>query len=142
MATKIFVNLPVKDLNRSITFFKQLGFTFNPHFTDEKATCMIISEDIFVMLLVEPYFKGFSKKEICDTSKSVEMLIALSQESKEKVDELVDKAFSAGAVKYQEADDKGFMYTRTFADPDGHQWEIFWMDPTAIPQPETADAAQ
>ena len=101
MPTKIFVNLPVKDLNKSVTFFTKLGFTFNAQFTDEKATCMIIGEDIFVMLLVEKFFKTFTKKQVSDASKSTEVILALSADSKEKVDELVEKALKAGHLGNQ-----------------------------------------
>ena len=96
MTTKIFVNLPVKDLNKTIEFFTKLGFRFNPQFTDENATCMIVGEDIFVMLLVEKFFKTFTKKEICDTSKNTEVIVALSAESREKVDQMINKAIEAG----------------------------------------------
>ena len=101
MTTKIFVNLPVKDLNRSVDFFTKLGFNFNPQFTDENATCMIIGEGIFVMLLVEKFFKSFTKKEICDTSKNTEAILALSVESKEKVDQMMGKALEAGGSEPQ-----------------------------------------
>src|ERR1700730_15596252 len=110
MATKIFVNLPVKDLNKSIEFFTKLGFAFNPQFTDEKATCMIVGEDIFVMLLVENFFKTFIKKEICDAKKSTEAIIALSADSKQKVDEMVSKAKGAGGISTKEPNDEAFMY--------------------------------
>jgi uncharacterized protein len=134
MATKIFLNLPVKDLNRSVQFFTKLGFTFNPQFTDERATCMIISEDIFVMLLVEEFFKTFTNKELADTSRSTEAIICLSADSREKVDEMVNKAFEAGAAASNSDQDQGFMYGRSFQDLDGHLWEVMYMDPSAIPQ--------
>jgi predicted lactoylglutathione lyase len=134
MATKIFVNLPVKDLKKSIEFFTKLGFTFNPQFTDETATCMIVSEDIFVMLLTRDKFKTFTPKEICDATKSTEVLVALSYESREKVDDLVRKAVAAGGTTYSEAKDYGFMYQHGFQDPDGHIWELFYMEPEAINQ--------
>lgn len=134
MATKIFVNLPVKDLNKSIAFFTKLGFTFNPQFTDETATCMIISESIFVMLLTEKRFKDFTKKEIADATKTTEVLLALDAESKAKVDELVKKAAEAGGSVYAEPADHGWMYQHSFADLDGHQWELVYMNESAIPQ--------
>jgi predicted lactoylglutathione lyase len=134
MATKIFVNLPVKDLNKSIEFFTSLGYSFNPQFTNENATCMIISEDIYVMLLVEEFFKGFTKKEIADTTKSAEAIICLSSASREAVDELVSKAVAAGATTPNEAQDQGFMYGHGFQDLDGHLWETMYMDPSAINQ--------
>ncbi|HEV8082004.1 MAG TPA: VOC family protein [Chitinophagaceae bacterium] len=132
MATKIFVNLPVKDLTRSVEFFTMLGYKFNPQFTDEKATCMIIAEDIFVMLLIEEFFKSFIKKEIADTTKSTESIICLSADSREKVDEMVNKAVGAGGTIYKEPQDHGFMYGHAYQDLDGHLWEIMWMDPSAI----------
>ncbi|MCZ4245523.1 VOC family protein [Pedobacter punctiformis] len=134
MATKIFVNLPVKDLNKSVEFFTKLGYTFNPQFTDENATCMIISEENFVMLIVEPFFKTFIKKEICDSTKSTESLIALSAESKEEVQEIVRKAMAAGAKKNIDPQDHGFMYEESFQDLDGHIWSYFYMDMSAMPQ--------
>ena len=130
--TQIFINLPVKDLNKSIEFFTKLGYTFNQQFTSETATCMIVSDTIYVMLLVESYFQTFTNKKIADTKTTVEALIALSAESREKVNELVDKAVHAGATIPREAQDHGFMFTRTFEDPDGHVWEIFWMNPNHI----------
>ena len=132
MDTKIFVNLPVKNLDRSVEFFTTLGYTFNQQFTDENATCMIIGEDIFVMLLVEKYFKTFIKKEIADASKTTEVLICLSADSREKVDEMVNKAVTAGGIVYKEPQDHGFIYVHAYQDLDGHLWEIMWMDPAAI----------
>jgi len=132
MGTKIFVNLPVKDLQKSVRFFTQLGFSFNAQFTDEKATCMIIGEDIFVMLLVEDFFKTFTQKEIADATKSTEVILALSADSREKVDELVNNAFAAGATPSNFDQDQGFMYGRSFQDLDGHCWEVMYMDPSAI----------
>ena len=107
MKTKIFVNIPVKELNKSVDFFTKLGFNFNPQFTDENATCMIVGEDIFIMLLVEKFFKSFTKKEICDTSKSTEAILALSVESREKVDQMIDKAVGAGGSEPREKQDHG-----------------------------------
>jgi len=132
MATKIFVNLPVKDLNKTIEFFTKLGFTFNPQFTDENATCMIVGEDIFVMLLVEKFFKTFTKKEICDTAKNTEVIVALSAESREKVDQMINKAIEAGGKESRAPQDHGWMYGRSFQDNDGHLWEIIYMDESAI----------
>ena len=134
MATKIFVNLPVKDLKKSIEFFAKLGFTFNAQFTDETATCMIVSEDIFVMLLTHEKFKTFTPKEICDSSKSTEVLVCLSAESRENVDETVRQAVAAGGTTYSEPQDHGFMYGHGFQDPDGHIWELIYMEPSAIKQ--------
>jgi predicted lactoylglutathione lyase len=134
MDTKIFVNLPVKNLDRSVEFFTTLGYTFNQQFTNENATCMIIGEDIFVMLLVEEYFRTFIKKEIADASKTTEVLICLSADSREKVDEMVNKAVAAGGIVYKEPQDHGFMYVHAYQDLDGHLWEIMWMDLAAVKQ--------
>jgi predicted lactoylglutathione lyase len=134
MKTKIFVNLPVKDLNKTIWFFTKLGFKFNPQFTDENATCMIIgSEDnIFVMLLVEKFFKTFTKKEICDTSKNTEVIVGLSADSREKVDQMMSKVIESGGSESREPMEHGWMYGRSFEDIDGHIWEIIYMDESAI----------
>ena len=134
MATKIFVNLPVKDLNKSKEFFTRLGFTINPQFTDEKAACVVISEDIYAMILTENFFKTFTKKDIVDAGKSTEAIIALSADSKEKVNEMADKAIEAGGKQSLDPQDHGFMYQRSFQDLDGHLWEVLWMDPAAINQ--------
>ena len=127
MKRMIFVNLPVKDLNRSVEFFTKLGFSFNPEYTDETATCMIVSDDAFVMLLTEPKFKTFTPKEICDATKSTEVLVALSCESRDEVDDMVRKAVAAGGSTYNEPQDYGFMYSHGFQDPDGHIWEVVSM---------------
>jgi predicted lactoylglutathione lyase len=132
MAPKIFVNLPVSDLKKSMTFFTSLGFAFNAQFTDETAACMVVSDDIFVMLLTKPKFKAFTPKEICDATKSTEVLVCLSAESRQKVDELVRKAVAAGGKTYQEPQDHGFMYGHGFQDLDGHIWELAYMEPSAI----------
>ncbi|HEX8314348.1 MAG TPA: VOC family protein [Flavisolibacter sp.] len=134
MATKIFVNLPVKDLDKSIEFFTKLGYSFNPQFTNEKATCMIISDDIFVMLLSEPFFKTFVPNEIADATKSTESIICLSSESREQVDDLVKKAIEAGGKIYKDPQDHGFMYGHGYQDLDGHLWEIMWMDQSGVTQ--------
>lgn len=131
MATKIFVNLPVKDLDESMGFFTKLGFEFDPQFTDETATCMVVAEDIFVMLLTEAKFKTFTPKEICDATKSTEVLVCLSCESREQVNELVGKAVAGGGTTYNEPQDHGFMYGHGFQDLDGHIWELIYMDPNA-----------
>ena len=132
MSTKIFVNLPVKDLRESMGFFDKLGFTFNPQFTDDKAACMIISDEAFVMLLTEPFFKTFTKREPCDTTKHTEGLFALSCASRGEVDELVKKAVAAGGRHAMDPQDHGFMYGWSFYDLDGHHWEVLWMDPKAV----------
>lgn len=132
MITKLFVNLPVKDLNKTVEFFTKLGFTFNPQFTDENSTCMIVSNDIFVMLLVEKFFKTFTKKEISDVSKNTEVIVALSTQSREEVDQMMEKVIGAGGKESRDPQDHGWMYGRSFEDIDGHLWEIFYMDETAI----------
>jgi predicted lactoylglutathione lyase len=132
MATKIFVNLPVRDLNRSIEFFSKLGFSFNPQFTDETATCMVVGDDIFVMLLTYDKFKSFTPKPVCDATKSTEVLVSLSCDSREKVDELVRKAVAAGGTTYNQPQDHGFMYGHGFQDLDGHIWEVIYMEPSAL----------
>jgi predicted lactoylglutathione lyase len=134
MATKIFVNLPVKDLKKSMEFFTKLGFTFNSQFTDETAACMVVSEDIFVMLLTRDKFKAFTPKEICDATKSTEVLVCLSSESREKVNEMVRKAVAAGGTTYNEPQDHGFMYGHGFQDLEGHIWELIYIEPSAIHQ--------
>ncbi|MGE4239934.1 VOC family protein [Ramlibacter sp.] len=133
MGRMIFVNLPVKDLPRSMSFFSALGFEFNPQFTNDKAACMVITEDHnYAMLLSEPFFQGFIKKPIADASKATEVLICLSCESREEVDELVAKALAAGGTAPNPKQDHGFMYSHGFEDPDGHVWEVMWMDPKAV----------
>jgi uncharacterized protein len=130
--TKIFVNLPVKDLNKTIEFFTKLGFKFNPQFTDENATCMIVGDDIFVMLLIEKFFKTFTKKEISDTSKNTEVIVALSVEGRENVDQMMNRAIEYGGKESREPQDHGWMYGRCFEDIDGHLWEIIYMDKSAL----------
>lgn len=128
---KLFVNLAVRDLKKSMEFFSKLGFEFNPKFTDDKAACMVLSEEAFVMLLSEPFFKTFTKREVCDTARQTEGLFALSCGSKAEVDEMVDKAIAAGGKHAVDKQDHGFMYGWSFYDLDGHHWEVFWMDPQA-----------
>ena len=132
MSTKIFVNLPVKNLKASMSFLKALGFTFNAQFTDEKAACLVISEDIFFMLLTETTFKTFVVKEIADTSRTTEVINAVFFDNREAVDEIADKALKAGALKYREPDVMDFMYSRSFSDLDGHLWEVGYMDPDYV----------
>lgn len=134
MATQIFVNLAVKDLDRSVAFFTKLGYTFNPQFTNEKATCMVINDTIYIMLLTTPFFQTFTKKEIVDAHKALECSIALSADSKDAVNEMVDKATAAGATVPNPATDYGFMYQHSFEDLDGHHWEYVWMDPNGMPE--------
>ena len=133
MKSKIFVNLPVMDLNRSIAFFQTLGFTFNPKFTDDTAACMVITDDIFAMLLTEAKFQSFTTKSIVDATKQTEVLVALSCDSSDRVKQLVATALESGGTSYSEPKDFGFMYLHGFQDPDGHIWELFFMDPSAVP---------
>jgi predicted lactoylglutathione lyase len=129
---KVFINLPVRDLKRSIEFFTRLGFEFDPKFTDQNATCMILSEEAFVMLLVEPRFKDFTKKQLSDATSATEAIFALSATSRAEVDELVKTAIAAGGTHAMDPMDHGFMYGWSFYDLDGHHWEVFWMDPAAF----------
>ena len=132
MAQKIFVSLPVRDLKNSMDFFGKLGFTFNAQFTDETAACMVIGEDIYVMLLSEKKFKTFTPKQIYDATKSTEVLVCLSSASRNEVKEMVRKAVAAGGTTYKEPQDHGFMYGHGFQDLDGHIWELAFMEPSAI----------
>ena len=134
MTKQIFVNLPIKDLGRSVQFFKKLGFSFNPQFTDENATCMIISDDIFAMLLVEKFFSTFTSKQIADASKNTEVIIAISAESRGKVDEMIANAVQAGGREPRPPQDYGWMYGRSFEDIDGHLWEVLFMDQSKMPR--------
>ena len=135
MAIKIFVNLPVKDLSRSVEFFTKLGYGFDEQFTDETATCMIVSDDIFVMLLTEEKFQTFTPKKICDAGKFTEVLVCLSLESRANVEEMVAKAAAGGGSTYNEPQDHGFMYAHGFQDLDGHIWELIYMESTAVKEP-------
>jgi predicted lactoylglutathione lyase len=131
MATQIFVNLPIKNLKQSMEFFTALGFKFNMLFTDDTATCMVVSDTIFVMLLTEDKFKTFTPKAICDATKSSEVLICLSMDSRDKVNEMVRNAVAAGGSTYSDPQDHGFMYGHGFQDLDGHIWELIYMEPGA-----------
>ncbi|WP_281248608.1 VOC family protein [Domibacillus antri] len=128
-ADQIFVNLPVKDLQKSMAFFKEIGFEFNAQFTDENAACLVVSDHIFVMLLVEAFFQTFTKKELVDAAKSTEVILALSAESREQVDDIVNKALEAGGKASNDPMDHGFMYGWSFQDIDGHLWEVMYMEP-------------
>jgi predicted lactoylglutathione lyase len=129
---KIFVNLAVRDLSKSMDFFRTLGFEFNPRFTDANAACMIVNADAFVMLLAEPFFRTFTKREVCDTTRHTEGLFALSCRSRAEVDEIVKKAVAGGGRHAMDAQDHGFMYASSFYDLDGHHWEAVWMDSGAL----------
>ncbi|MFG1807179.1 VOC family protein [Streptomyces sp. NPDC049040] len=125
MSSKMFVNLPVKDLPRSMAFFEALGFTFDPRFTDERAACLVVSESNFVMLLTEPFFATFTDRALADTGKATEAIIAVSQDTAEEVDRIGDAAVAAGARPAKVTEDASPMHTRSFHDPDGHHWEVF-----------------
>jgi uncharacterized protein len=134
MSRKIFVNLPIKNMEKTQAFFKSLGFSFNPQFTNEQGACMVVSEDhSYVMLLVEPFFSTFIKKSIADASKTTEVLVCLSCDSRAEVDDLVKKAVAAGGKSPNAPQDHGFMYGHGFEDLNGHLWELVWMDPNAAP---------
>jgi predicted lactoylglutathione lyase len=133
MNKMIFVNLPVKDLPRSRSFFESMGYSFNPQFSNDQGACLVISDTIHAMLLTEPFFQTFTKKAIADARKSTEVLICLSCESRAEVDELVAKAVKAGGSTPSEKQDHGFMYSHSFEDLDGHVWELVYMDPNATP---------
>jgi predicted lactoylglutathione lyase len=130
---KLFVNIPVSDLQRSITFFEALGFAFNPHFTDATATCMLVGEDAYFMLLTKDRFAGFTKRPAGDPRAETNALFGFGVTQREEVDEIVRKAVAAGGSPALDPQDHGFMYASSFYDPDGHHWEVFWMDPAAIP---------
>jgi uncharacterized protein len=132
---KIFLNLSVRDLKRTMDFFAKLGFEFDPRFTDANAACMIISEEAYVMFLAESFFRTFTKRQPCDTTRHSEGLFALSCESRAEVDEIVNKAISAGGKNAMDPMDRGNMYGWSFYDLDGHHWEVLWMDPRALQQP-------
>ena len=129
---KLFVNIPVRDLQRSIEFFEALGFSFNPQFTDATATCMLVGEDAYFMLLTTERFAGFSKRPLGDPATTTNALYALGVESREAVDAMVKAAVAAGGSHALEPQDHGFMYGWSFYDLDGHHWEVFWMDPNSV----------
>jgi predicted lactoylglutathione lyase len=133
MSRQIFVNLPIKNMERSKAFFGALGFSFNPQFTNEQGACMVVSDSIYVMLLVEPFFQTFTRKPIADAGKTTEVLICLSCESRAEVDDMVRKAVAAGGSTPNAPQDHGFMYGHGFQDLDGHIWELAYMDPSAAP---------
>lgn len=134
MPTQVFINLPVKNLEKSKAFFAHLGYSFNPQFTNEQAACMVISDTIYTMLLSEPFFQGFTKKTIADGHSSKEVIICLSCDSRAAVDEMVKKAWEAGGTAAMPAQDHGFMYYHSFEDLDGHHWEVMFMEPDSTPQ--------
>jgi predicted lactoylglutathione lyase len=134
MKSQIFINLPVKDLVRSMAFYEAIGFTNNPAFTDESAACMVFSDEIFVMLLTHERFKGFIKKEMGDTTKTTSVINSISVESVTKMNEMADKALKSGGAEPTEPQDHGFMQQRSFEDPDGNFWEVFYMDMSQFPK--------
>lgn len=134
MSRMIFVNLPVSDLQRSVGFWKGLGFDFNPQFTDDNAACMVVSDLACVMLLTDRFFSTFTKKAVADAAGSTEAIMAISAESRDEVDRLADKALASGGSASNDPQDEGFMYSRSFEDPDGHLWEVLYMDPAALEQ--------
>lgn len=127
MSTQIFVNLPTSDLPRTLSFWKALGYNHNPAFSDDTAACIVISEHIHVMALTHPKFREFTPREICDTTKATQVLNCLSCDSRQQVEDMVTNALANGGSSYAEAKDYGFMYQHSFADPDGHQWELIHM---------------
>lgn len=129
---KLFVNIAVRDLKKSMDFFSSLGFTFNKQFTDEKAACMVVNEDAYFMLLTEPFFRTFTNRQPADTSRETEGMFALSCESRQEVDDIVRRAIDAGGTHAKDPIDHGFMYGWSFYDLDGHHWEVLWMDPNAV----------
>jgi len=142
MSSKLFVNLAVKHLDKSIEYFTQLGYTFNPKFTDKTATCMIFNENTYFMLLSEEKFKSFTSKSMCDTSKSVEAFLAVSVDSRKAVDDIAEKALAAGGSSAGETEDYGFMYSIPIADLDGHNWNYFYMDMDAFDKVKSGEKPQ
>ena len=133
MATQIFINLPVKDLKKSMAFYEAIGFTNNPQFTDDTAACMAFNENIFVMLLTYDKFKGFTSKSIIDAKQTAGVLNSISLSSNDEVNAFLDRALKAGGNEYRPAQDYGFMQLRCFEDLDGHNWEMFYMDTSKFP---------
>ena len=131
---KLFVNLPVRDLPRSVAFFESLGFSKNPQFSDDKGACIVISQDAFLMLLSEPFFKTFTQRERCEPTSRTEAIFALSCESRAEVDDMVKRALAGGGAPAMPPNDHGFMYGHSFYDLDGHHWEVVWMDPKGTEQ--------
>lgn len=141
MKRKMFLNVAVADLDRSVQFFTRLGFSFDPNFTDDKATCMNVGEDSYVMLLVRDFFSTFTTRQLVDPTTSTEAIVAIAVEDRAAVDSLADTALAAGAARSNDPQDHGFMYQRSFADLDGHLWEVLWMDAASIPGQPVQEAA-
>jgi predicted lactoylglutathione lyase len=131
---KMFLNLPVRDLARTIDFFTHVGFDFDQRFTDESAACMIVNDETYVMLLVQHRFRDFTKKQVADATTQTEMIVGVALDSREEVDELVNRALAAGGQPSNDPMDYGFMYGWSFQDLDGHLWEVIYMDPSALDQ--------
>jgi hypothetical protein len=136
MITTLYVNLPVADLARTRAFFTALGFDFDPRFSSDQTLCLIVNPQISCMLLLRPFFQGFTQLPVADAHAATQVLLALACESRAEVLQMVDRAVAAGGTTPNPAKDHGFMFQHGFADPDGHQWEVFWMDPNAHPAPE------
>ncbi|MDX2061544.1 MAG: glyoxalase/bleomycin resistance/extradiol dioxygenase family protein [Bacteroidia bacterium] len=134
MPSQIFINLPVADIGRSKAFFAALGWSFNPQFEDENACCLVLAENIFVMLLLRPYFQSFTPRPVAEAHATTQVLLAIDAGSRSEVDSLVAKAVAAGGSTYRAPDDHGWMYYHSFADLDGHQWEVAYMDLSQMPQ--------
>jgi len=141
MGSKIFINLPSKDLQRTTRFFSKLGYKFNPQFSDENAQCMIITDDIYVMFLTEPFFRSFTNKDLPDTFNTTGAIYALQADSRESVDDFIQKCVTEGGIDVSQPQTVDFMYTRSFEDPDGHRWEVFWMDETRVANEPKAQPA-
>ncbi len=141
MPKKIFVNLAIGDMQKSQAFFKQLGFSFNPQFTNDQGACMVISDDIYAMLLTRDFFKGFTSKPLVDATKATEVLLCLSCDSRAEVDDLVARAVAAGGTAPREPQDHGFMCGHGFEDLDGHIWELVYMEPGHVEQTAQTDKA-
>ncbi|MEN4918057.1 VOC family protein [Achromobacter spanius] len=133
MHKQIFVNLPIADMQKSQAFFKQLGYTFNPDFTNDQGACMVVGDNLYIMLLVKDFFQGFTGKPVADATQSTEVLVCLSCESRAEVDDLVARAVAAGGSSPRPPQDYGFMYGHGFEDLDGHIWELAYMEPGAKP---------
>lgn len=131
MSREIYVNLPVADLDRSMRFFRDLGFEFNSEFTDERAACLVIGESSYAMLLTEDFFRGFITDEVADTGSATEVITAISAAGREEVDQLADKALASGGSEHRQPMEEGPMYARSFKDPDGHVWEVLHMNGAA-----------
>ncbi len=142
MKRQVYINLPIRDMARSRAFFESLGFAFEPRFTNEQGACMVVSDDIFVMLLVERFFQTFTRKPVANAHQSTEVLVALSCASREEVDGMVARARAAGATVPSAPQDHGFMYGHGFTDLDGHTWELLYMDPSAAQQQQQQQQQQ